>query len=100
MTNKIFGDKRFKSKQQKKIMDHVPDYEAYLAARVKLHKNYEECTDLDMKIGFIAPLLTPEQERHLFAKYNYLKAKARNAAGFGFTTRAEAYLNRALEVRE
>jgi RNA polymerase sigma factor (sigma-70 family) len=97
-TEKIFGDTRFNSKQFR--FGEMPEYEVYLANKAKIKAAFQSCKDLDMRFAFIEPVLTPAQEQYLFAKYNYLKARARNAALHRFAKRAEKYLRQAFQVRE
>lgn len=54
-------------KKQQEIMAEMPDYDLYLANKKKIPKKGR------YRFMNIEPLLTREQEYHLFRKYNYLK---------------------------
>jgi RNA polymerase sigma factor (sigma-70 family) len=69
----IWHIKDFDSARKTKIiMGEMPDYELYLAAKQKLHNRK---TPYEYSFMNIEPLLSREQEQHLFRQYNYLKYK-------------------------
>lgn len=64
-------------KNDKTIMAEMPDYESYLKSKQRLAKN--KTTSNEYQFMSIEPLLTREQEYHLFRQYNYLKHKYKKA---------------------
>lgn len=81
-------------KHHKIIMAQMPDYELYLRNKQKvLDKGKQEVNDYAFMR--VEPLLTREQEYHLFRQYNYLKYKVINSK-----QPKPEYLARIKEIRD
>ena len=66
-----------KKSQQKTIMAEMPEYDVYLANKIKKEvEKKEACTEFTFM--YIEPFLTKPQEYHLFRKYNFIKYKYKN----------------------
>lgn len=74
---KVFYHSSFDDpKEHEKIMAEMPDFEKYLKDKEKIKKINMEKISPEMLPCYESPLLTKEQEQHLFRKMNYLKYKA------------------------
>ncbi len=58
------------------IMSPIPDHEKFARDREKLQAN-KFAAPPELRVFYEEPLLTREQEYHLFRQYNYLKHKAK-----------------------
>lgn len=80
------------------ILGDMPDYQLYLSKREEVHKQRPKASTLDcMRPCYDQPLLTREQESHLFRQFNYFKYRAKRSLGTGDLTRAEKWLERCKE---
>lgn len=71
---KFFHHPDFDSRRKKtKIVADMPDMELFLAERSKVISLRHEMTQPEMRPCYEEPLLTREQEFHLFRKMNFLK---------------------------
>ena len=105
---RTFCDSSFKDNiQQKIILGEMPGYEEYQREDVEIkklqNKNLEE-----MRPCYECPLLTFEQEQHLFKKMNYFKLKAKIlreklknsfALSEPKVRKIEKYLEKSLQIR-
>lgn len=98
-TELIHEHRDFNDYRKKRILlAPMPNYEGYLAAKAKLHAT--PIPDPEKAACYVEPLLKPDQERHLFRQYNFLKHCARRAMLWRHLDRAEQILDRAIAVRE
>lgn len=95
------------AKERKAILADMPGAEKFNSDKSKIAKLRSTKITPEMRPCYEAPLLTPEQEQHLFRKMNYLKYRAKkllaniNLARVGEKRLAaiESYLNQATAVR-
>lgn len=80
------------------ILGQMPDYDLYVAKREEIQKDRSKSGMADcMRPCYDQPLLTREQESHLFRQFNYYKHRARRSLATGDLTRAEKWLERCTE---
>lgn len=58
------------------IMAPMPEHEEFESARATLHRNQTKAPP-ELRVFYEEPLLTREQEYHLFKQYNFLKHQAK-----------------------
>lgn len=98
-TKRLFINDTFNDpSQHKAIMAEMPDIERYRRAKAKTQEEYIDAPVV--RPCYCEPLLTKEQELHLFRKYNFLKFKARTNALEEKLNKASHYWKQALEIRE
>lgn len=77
------------------ITGPMPDYEGYLAKRAEVLKIQQRNSTPDcLRPCYDQPLLTREQESHLFRQINYFKYRAKRSVATGDLMRAERWLER------
>lgn len=69
-----------KISQHKKILSDLPSLEKYESELSKIHKFKNSKISAELRPCYQAPLLTFEQEQHLFKKMNFFKYKASKLA--------------------
>lgn len=101
-TERIFSDHTFGNPRSRKIiLGDMPDQESYDLQKKNLHAHAAKSNvSVEMLPCWREPLLSKEQEIHLFRKFNFLKSLARNNALKGQITKAEQFMRQAHEVRE
>ena len=103
---RVFCDPSFKDISQRQlILGEMPDFEEYQNQSEELKKLQNKKLE-EMRPCYEAPLLSFEQEQHLFRKMNYFKYKAkilRDKLKSEFSEpkilRIEKYLAKALQIR-
>lgn len=99
-TERIFADHTFsKPKSRKIILGDMPDQESYDLEKKRIQASISGVS-VEMLPCWKEPLLSKEQETHLFKKFNLLKSLARNNALKGQFVKAERFMNQAQKVRE
>ena len=105
---KFFHHPDFDSRRKKpKIVAEMPDMDSFLKERSKVLKLRFEMTQPEMRPCYEEPLLTREQEYHLFRKMNYLKYQVHRIKkryegkklGAGTIERIEELTNQIIEIR-
>ena len=66
-----------KSSKTKIILGDIPQIEKYKSEKKKVYTLQKSCKNPEMRPCYEEPLLTKEQEYHLFRKFNFLKYKAK-----------------------
>ena len=67
--------------QEKVIMSQIPDYNVYLARKAKMVEAKKNSPP-EFLFMYTEPILTHEQQQHLFRQYNFLKHKYSKLAKF------------------
>ena len=84
--------------KQAVILGQIPDYAAYVESRETILKERSKSGVAEcLKPCYDQPLLTREQENHLFRQFNYFKHRARRSMATGDLTRAVKWLDRCNE---
>lgn len=91
-------------KLKKSILAEMPGLDKYLKDKIKIKKINLKNISSEMLPCYESPLLTKEQEQHLFRKMNFFKYKAKKLLNtFKFSERrqklVDIYLNKAEEIR-
>lgn len=74
---RIYPHPDFKKKGiYKEIFDKLPDYDNYLKKKEATQLQFKTISNDCMRPCYEEPLLTREQEQHLFKQYNYCKFRA------------------------
>lgn len=60
--------------QEKVIMSQIPDYDLYLTRKAKMMEAKKDSPP-EFLFMYVEPILTHEQQQHLFRQYNFLKHK-------------------------
>jgi len=84
--NPLFDDPA----QAEHILAPMPDAEAYEAQRTKMRTNVPRGLPPELAVLYEVPLLTREQEAHLFRQMNYLKHQAAKLASKIVPSRARS----------
>lgn len=90
----------FRNKKQEEILGPMPDQDKYEEKRKQISSEKISQENDTYALAFHEPLLSREQERHLFRKYNYLKYLAKKQYETGHLAKAISYLNKAKLVRD
>lgn len=100
-TERVFADESFNTRKGRElIMGEMPDYQKYLKNKEEIKKQARKVVSAEMLPCWKEPLLSSEQEKFLFRKFNFLKLKARNCAFKTQIKKSEQFLQDALTVRE
>lgn len=88
------------AKGRKKICSPLPDLEKYKNEQIKVYEIRAEQENLEhLRPTYESPLLSKDQEQHLFRLYNYYKYRAKKELASRHTKRANEILEKALKVR-
>lgn len=105
---RFFYDKNFDvSEQRKKILAEMPDFDVYKKNMFKMEKIKTNKINPEMYPCYQSPLLSFDQEQHLFRQMNYFKYKASKIIkkidimnpNESKVKIAELFLQKAIEVR-
>ena len=100
-TERVFADESFGTRKGRElIMGEMPDYQNYLKNKEEIKKQARRVVSTEMLPCWKEPLLSAEQEKFLFMKFNLLKLKARDCAFKTQIKKSEQFLQEALAVRE
>ena len=64
------------SKKEKEIMGEIPNFDDYLRKKTQIQKEVTKVTP-ELRQFYCEPLLSRDQEQHLFRKLNFMKYKAK-----------------------
>jgi RNA polymerase sigma factor (sigma-70 family) len=87
-----------KPAKHSRILGLMPDLDSYLKAKIKVHKDREKADEC-LRVCYEEPLLSKEQEQHVFRKFNFLKYQAKQQFDKGDLDGAERLLDQADECR-
>lgn len=101
-TVRLFTDPTFYyPKRHREILSSMPDMEGYEKAKAEVHRQRKREANMNpmMRLCYEEPLLTREQEWHLFRIYNFRKFQALKNLHAGRAGKACDFLQLADEVR-
>lgn len=100
-TKQLFTDDTFdKRLAVKEIVGDIPDREKFnKAQQLVIHKRENESYPGALRPAYESALLTREQERHLFRKFNYYKYRSLKELESRHIKRAYDFIKKAMEVR-
>jgi len=89
-------------KNRKKILSPLPDIEIYEKRKSKIIEKSDEKRDQlqSIQVSYEEPLLTFEQEQHLFKQYNYFKYCAIKHLNAKHTRQAKEQIAKADKIRQ